>query len=445
MIVFHAPRDLSGDDAATTDAFEAGFVDGLKSGEAELSGIEETDTEPSQIQWFKDRGLPSVDNVDTLSGHAALVFVLLGANGSYGEKDSAQALLPNSDRRVATCDGAAAHRLGARRGGRGPRAAARAGREPPGAGELPRRHPALPGGHGDRRRRGARRRAARADPGAGIADDVLRPELRTVAIYAFGVAGLGLVDDALGGAPRGWRGHGAAALRGSISTGALKAAGSLGLALYALSGLGYSDGEYLLATGVLVLFTNLFNLLDLRPGRSVKAFALLGAGLTLGAWDVDPLWALGLFAGAVLVVGLYDLRERAMLGDTGSNLIGGAGRPVGRARAGHHGPGDRSRRGAGDHDLWGVSVNLRARGAGSAAPAARLVRQTCMSPDSAPQDALHLRHRRRRLLSGEGHRGGLDRPAARGARPERPAPEVRPVHQRRPGHDVARTSTARSS
>jgi UDP-GlcNAc:undecaprenyl-phosphate GlcNAc-1-phosphate transferase len=156
----------------------------------------------------------------------------------------------------------------------------------------------------------------------GIADDVLRPELRTVAIYAFGVAGLGLVDDALGGVPRGWRGHGAAALRGSISTGALKAAGSLGLALYALSGLGYSDGEYLLATGVLVLFTNLFNLLDLRPGRSVKAFALLGAGLTLGTWDVDPLWALGLFAGAVLVVGLYDLRERAMLGDTGSNLIG---------------------------------------------------------------------------------------------------------------------------
>jgi UDP-GlcNAc:undecaprenyl-phosphate/decaprenyl-phosphate GlcNAc-1-phosphate transferase len=156
----------------------------------------------------------------------------------------------------------------------------------------------------------------------GIADDVLRPELRTVAIYAFGVAGLGLVDDALGGAPRGWRGHGAAALRGSISTGTLKAAGALGLALYALSGLGYSDGEYLLATGVLVLFTNLFNLLDLRPGRSVKAFALVGAGLTLGTWDVDPLWTLGLFAGPVLVVGLYDLRERAMLGDTGSNLIG---------------------------------------------------------------------------------------------------------------------------
>jgi UDP-GlcNAc:undecaprenyl-phosphate/decaprenyl-phosphate GlcNAc-1-phosphate transferase len=156
----------------------------------------------------------------------------------------------------------------------------------------------------------------------GIVDDVLQPELRTVVVYGLGVAALGLLDDALGGEPRGWRGHGAAVLRGGISTGALKAAGSLGLALYALSGLGYSDGEYLLATGVLVLFTNLFNLLDLRPGRSFKVFVLLGAGLTLGAWALDPLWELGLFAGAVLVVGAYDVRERAMLGDTGSNLIG---------------------------------------------------------------------------------------------------------------------------
>ena len=156
----------------------------------------------------------------------------------------------------------------------------------------------------------------------GIADDVLRPELRTVAVYALGVAALGLLDDALGGDPRGWRGHGATLLRGGISTGALKAAGSLGLALYALSGLGYDDGEYLLAAALLVLATNLFNLLDLRPGRSVKAFVALGTGLTLGSQDLDPLWALGLFAGAAVVVGAFDLRERAMLGDTGSNLVG---------------------------------------------------------------------------------------------------------------------------
>jgi UDP-N-acetylmuramyl pentapeptide phosphotransferase/UDP-N-acetylglucosamine-1-phosphate transferase len=150
----------------------------------------------------------------------------------------------------------------------------------------------------------------------------LRPELPTVALYAFGVAFLGLADDALVGGARGWRGHGAALLRGRLSPGALKAVGSLGLALLALAGPGRSDADYLLGAAVLVLATNLFNLLDLRPGRSIKALGLLGFGLTLGAWDVAPLWAVGLFAGPVLVLGLYDLRERAMLGDTGSNLVG---------------------------------------------------------------------------------------------------------------------------
>ena len=62
-----------------------------------------------------------------------------------------------------------------------------------------------------------------------------------------------------------------------------------------------------------------------------------------------------------------------------------------------------------------------------------------------PHDTLHLRHRRRRLLAGEGHRRGLDRPPAGRPRADGPAPEVRPVHQRRPRDDVARTSTARCS
>ena len=190
--------------------------------------------------------------------------------------------------------------------------------------------------------------------------DVLHPEAGPIALYVLGVALLGLIDDVLdtprAGAPlrpdaaarpavaarpdaargqhagaegagppnipRGWRGHGAALLRGELSTGMLKAAGSLGLALFVLSGEGRSNGHYLLAVAVLVLATNLFNLLDLRPGRATKAFVLLGAGLTLGAADVRPLWSLGLFVGPALVAGLYDLRERAMLGDTGANLLG---------------------------------------------------------------------------------------------------------------------------
>ena len=143
-----------------------------------------------------------------------------------------------------------------------------------------------------------------------------------------GVACLGLIDDTLGGerlgspAPRGWSGHGAAAMRGELSTGALKAVGSLGLALLVTDSKGLSVDRWLLATAVLVLATNALNLLDLRPGRAFKVFVLLGAGLTIGTRELRPLWTLGMFVGPVLVAGVYDLRERAMLGDTGANLLG---------------------------------------------------------------------------------------------------------------------------
>ncbi len=89
-----------------------------------------------------------------------------------------------------------------------------------------------------------------------------------------------------------------------------------------MSYLGLSNGRWLLGAAVLVLATNVFNLLDLRPGRATKAFVLLGAGLAIGSADLRPLWSLGLFAGPALVAGIYDLRERAMLGDTGANLLG---------------------------------------------------------------------------------------------------------------------------
>jgi UDP-GlcNAc:undecaprenyl-phosphate/decaprenyl-phosphate GlcNAc-1-phosphate transferase len=89
-----------------------------------------------------------------------------------------------------------------------------------------------------------------------------------------------------------------------------------------LYGAGLSAAEYLLAVAVLVVATNLFNLLDLRPGRSTKLLVLLGAGLTLGSMEVDPLWTLGIFAGPILVLLPLDLRELGMLGDTGSNAIG---------------------------------------------------------------------------------------------------------------------------
>lgn len=159
---------------------------------------------------------------------------------------------------------------------------------------------------------------------------LLVPELRRWMPYLLGVAFLGFLDDALGGgegdgAPRGWRGHARALRGGSLSTGAVKAIGAFALAAYVVSGRGLESWRYLADVALLVLATNLFNLLDLRPGRAEKGLALLGAGLCLGAWTIAPLELLGIFAGPVLVGAALTLRERAMLGDTGSNLVGAIG------------------------------------------------------------------------------------------------------------------------
>jgi hypothetical protein len=157
--------------------------------------------------------------------------------------------------------------------------------------------------------------------------DLLAPELRRWLPYLLGVAFLGFLDDSLGQgeaaqAPRGWRGHWRALREGRLSTGAIKAIGALALAAYVVSGRGLESWRYLADVLLLVLATNLFNLLDLRPGRAEKALVLLGAGLCLGAWTLAPLDLLGIFAGPILVGAWFTLRERAMLGDTGSNLLG---------------------------------------------------------------------------------------------------------------------------
>jgi UDP-GlcNAc:undecaprenyl-phosphate/decaprenyl-phosphate GlcNAc-1-phosphate transferase len=157
--------------------------------------------------------------------------------------------------------------------------------------------------------------------------DLLDPDLRRWLPYVLGIAFLGFLDDALdqgaaASAPRGWRGHGRALREGSLSTGAIKAVGALALAAYVVSGRGLESWRYLADVALLILATNLGNLLDLRPGRAEKGLALLGAGLCLGAWTLAPIELLGIFAGPILVGARLTLRERAMLGDTGSNLVG---------------------------------------------------------------------------------------------------------------------------
>ncbi|MFN8133070.1 MAG: copper transporter [Solirubrobacteraceae bacterium] len=79
-----------------TEAFEDGLVAGLSANQQPVVGVEQTTTSPSQIPWYTDHKLPSVDNIDQLPGRASLVLALAGANGAYGVKDTAEELLPSA-------------------------------------------------------------------------------------------------------------------------------------------------------------------------------------------------------------------------------------------------------------------------------------------------------------------------------------------------------------
>jgi UDP-N-acetylmuramyl pentapeptide phosphotransferase/UDP-N-acetylglucosamine-1-phosphate transferase len=157
--------------------------------------------------------------------------------------------------------------------------------------------------------------------------DLLDPGLRQWIVYLVGIAFLGLLDDSLGmGAspdtPRGWRGHASAVLRGELSTGAVKAVGALALAAYVVTGTGNEWLAYLADIALLILVTNLFNLLDLRGGRVEKTMLALVLVFCLAGWTLAPIELLGVFIGPFLVAAWFTLGERAMLGDTGSNLAG---------------------------------------------------------------------------------------------------------------------------
>ncbi|MBI5309784.1 MAG: hypothetical protein HZB14_01955 [Actinobacteria bacterium] len=166
-----------------------------------------------------------------------------------------------------------------------------------------------------------------------VDDDVLGgPGLAGAMLYVVGVCLLGVIDDLIGTPaieeglgrkdPRGLRGHARAVVGGGFSTGAVKAIGALGLAAFAVGLIVPGDWEYLLAIALVVVTTNLFNLLDLRPGRALKVFFVLVAGLAIASWTLAPLWTMGVFVGSLPVLAYYDLGERGMMGDTGSNAVG---------------------------------------------------------------------------------------------------------------------------
>jgi hypothetical protein len=106
VVYRHPPAEAEGEEAARAlelrEAFEEGLLDGLRDSGV---GVEALDADPSQIGWYEERVLPSVDNVDTSAGRLALVLLVEETSfaditgeppeGSYGYKDSADRALPD--------------------------------------------------------------------------------------------------------------------------------------------------------------------------------------------------------------------------------------------------------------------------------------------------------------------------------------------------------------
>jgi len=172
------------------------------------------------------------------------------------------------------------------------------------------------------------------------------PSAAAAALVAgVGAGSVGFYDDLVGGRPehqaKGFKGHVGALRDGRVTSGLVKilGVGASALAASALLSTTRRRGtaratavDLALGAGVIAGTANLVNLLDLRPGRAIKASAIVAA----------PLAADGLVAGPLgAAAGLLpdDLGERVMLGDAGANALGAllgvalAARtgPVGRA------------------------------------------------------------------------------------------------------------------
>jgi UDP-GlcNAc:undecaprenyl-phosphate GlcNAc-1-phosphate transferase len=137
------------------------------------------------------------------------------------------------------------------------------------------------------------------------------------------VGAAGLVDDLFPVGPRGLRNHLRYLLAGHVSTGVLKLLAAVGASAALVAVRPQRGLAFQLAGVVLVAAsTNLWNGLDVAPGRALKAFLPVAAAVLLVWPPVARLpFMPGLTAGAVVAL-RFDVRERAMLGDSGSNLLG---------------------------------------------------------------------------------------------------------------------------
>lgn len=95
IVVREQPGEMEPQDRTVTGRLESGLLDGIVAAGATPVGVEATEADPSSIAFFTSHDLSTVDDLDLVSGQVAMVFALLGAEGNFGVKDTADSLLPD--------------------------------------------------------------------------------------------------------------------------------------------------------------------------------------------------------------------------------------------------------------------------------------------------------------------------------------------------------------
>ncbi|HEY0319193.1 MAG TPA: copper transporter [Solirubrobacterales bacterium] len=95
IVVRDQPEDMGPVQRSRAGELESALLKGITGTRTPAVGVETTTTEPSSISFFQSNDLSSVDDVEATAGQLSMVFAMLGAEGSFGVKGSADRLLPD--------------------------------------------------------------------------------------------------------------------------------------------------------------------------------------------------------------------------------------------------------------------------------------------------------------------------------------------------------------
>lgn len=132
----------------------------------------------------------------------------------------------------------------------------------------------------------------------------------------------GALDDIIGNRDvSGLKGHFKSLFKGNLTTGGFKAVfgGFVGILVSVCISKNIFD--IIINTLIIALSTNFMNLFDLRPGRAIKVYLTIMALMIFNVTQQIK-YLIMLIIPNVIAYTRYDLKAKAMMGDTGSNVLG---------------------------------------------------------------------------------------------------------------------------